>query len=240
MSDKPRSFGLPRPEVSVVIATHNYGRFLPDAIRSVQTQTHTDWECIIVDDASSDDTRDIVADFVRDDPRIRYARNARNLREAGSRNVGNAMARGEYIAILDADDWWHPDKLRIQLESIRRAPGTILCFTAKVEVFDDHEKTIYCEQSLIRDMGRGLRMENFITHSSVLVSREALAAVGGYDEGLPSAPDWDIWLRLMHRFAPAHFVYVDQPLINYRIHGSNISGDLDTMFRRSGSSCGGS
>ncbi len=240
MSDKPRSSLSPRPEVSVVIATHNYGRLLPEAIRSVQAQSHTDWECIIVDDASSDDTGDVVADFMRDDPRIRYTCNARNLREAGSRNVGNTMARGEYIAVLDADDWWHPDKLRIQLESIRRVPGAVLCFTAQVVIFDDHQKTSRCEQPLLRDMSRGLRMENFIPHSSVLVSREALASVGGYDEGLPSAPDWDIWLRLMHRFGAGAFVYVDQPLTNYRIHGSNISGDLDTMFARSGLSYGGS
>jgi len=220
-----------RPSVSVVIATHNYGRFLPDAIRSVQAQTFTDWECIIVDDASTDDTQEIVAGFMGTDPRIRYTRNATNLRHGGSRNRGSSMARGEFIAILDADDWWEPDKLESQLQAVRSVPGAALCFSGKKDVFPTGVTTRVLEAEWLRKLDRNLHLVNGVVHSSVLVSRTALQAVGGYDESLPAAEDWDLLLRIMHLYGVSSFVYVDRPLVYYRLHESNTIRNWEKMTR---------
>jgi len=215
----------PRPSISVVIATHNYGRFLPDAIRSVQAQTFTDWECIIVDDASTDDTPKIVAGFKGADQRIRYTRNATNLGPGSSRNRGISMASGEFIAVLDADDWWEPGKLESQLQAVHSVPGAVLCFTATEKVYPTRVQTFLCDSEWLRNMDRGLHLEDDIAHSSVLVCRTAMEAVGGYDEGLRMAEDWDLWLRIMYRYGASSFVHIDRPLVHYRIHESNVSRD---------------
>jgi glycosyltransferase involved in cell wall biosynthesis len=219
------------PKVSVVIASHNYGRFLPDALRSVQEQTFEDWECIVVDDASTDDTEAVAGRFVRGDSRIRYLRNPRNLGEAGSRNTGNRAARGEFISSLDADDWWHPDKLKRQLEAMQRVGGAVLAFGAAVMVTPGGEKLWEYTEGFVKHLDKGLHCECQIVHSSVLVRRDAVLAVGGYDEGLPTAPDWDIWLRILHRFGARSFVYAESPLVYYRFHGSNISSNWAKMIR---------
>jgi glycosyltransferase involved in cell wall biosynthesis len=218
--------------VSVIIATHNYGRFLPDAVRSVQAQSYKDWECVIVDDASTDLTEKVAAELIRADRRIRYIRNPRNLGEAGSRNVGNTAARGEFVASLDADDWWHPDKLRVQLDALRQSPGAVVSFASSVITSAEGEERLHCcSPSYLRRLDRGLHCENQLIHSSAVVRRTALHAVGGYDEQLPTAPDWDLWLRLLHQFGAGAFVVADAPLVYYRVHGSNISSNRAKMTR---------
>jgi len=223
-SDRP-------PVVSVVIASHNYAHYLPDAIHSVQAQSFQDWECIIVDDASIDNTPDVVAEFMREDPRIQYIRNPENLGEGGTRNLGNSMARGEFIAVLDADDWWDPEKLESQLGLIRRVPGAILCFTDKINVFSSTQRVKQCDPVWLRNIDRGLHLENEIVHSSVLVSRFAVEAVKGYDPSLPPAADWDLWLRLMHCYRPSSFVHVDKPLVSYRVHDNNMTANWRGLIR---------
>jgi len=223
-SDRP-------PTISVVIASYNYGHFLPHAIRSVQAQTLQDWECIIVDDASIDNTPEVVAEFMRKDPRIQYIRNAENVGEGRTRNLGNSMARGEFIAVLDADDWWDPEKLESQVDVMHRVPGAILCFTDKVNVSSSMRRMKSCDPDWLRNVARGLHLENEIVHSSVLVSRHAVEAVKGYDPSLPPAADWDLWLRLMHRFKQASFVHLHKPLVFYRVHENNMTANWRRLTR---------
>jgi teichuronic acid biosynthesis glycosyltransferase TuaG len=106
------------PLVSVIMPAYNAGRFLADAIVSVQAQTVTDWELFVIDDGSSDDSRQIAAEFARKDPRIRLVINEENLGVARSRNRGIGMSKGQYIAFLDSDDIWYPQKLQKQLEKM--------------------------------------------------------------------------------------------------------------------------
>ena len=227
MTETPASQPSPEyPLVSVVIATHNYAHFLPEAVRSVQAQTYSHWECIIVDDASTDNTPEIAAEFVRSDSRIHYLRNAQNKGEAGSRNVGNAEARGEYIAVLDADDWWMPDKLQRLIEALQKVKNGVLCFCA-VTTFDGKSQTEFApDADWLNTLGNSLRMDCAINHSSVLISRQAVEAVGGYDERLPFGVDWDLWLKLLSDFGEKAFVYVPESLVAYRWHASNMSHSI--------------
>jgi glycosyltransferase involved in cell wall biosynthesis len=218
------------PKVSVVICIYNHCAFIQNAVRSVQSQSYTDWECLIVDDASTDSTPEIVAQLVAEDNRIRYIRNKTNLGVGASRNIGNALATGEWIAVLDADDWWAPDKLRVQLEALQKVPGAVFCFSGHMSVSDTDKKVVLCPQTWVKELDLGLRMANLILHSSVVVSREAMSCAGGYDEKLLSAHDWDFYLRLLLRWGSRAFVYVDEPLTFYRVHGDSISSNWRRML----------
>ncbi|MBK9174780.1 MAG: glycosyltransferase family 2 protein [Flavobacteriales bacterium] len=116
------------PRVTIVIATFNYGRHLRTALDSVRAQTMLDWECIVVDDASTDDTQAILADASGTDPRIRCILNARNLGVSAARNLALAEARGTYIQFLDADDAIAPEKLARQAAFLyARDDAAIVC-----------------------------------------------------------------------------------------------------------------
>lgn len=219
------------PTVSVVIATHNYAAFLPQAIAGVRAQTVSDWECLIVDDGSTDETPEICARICAEDARFRYLRNDPNRGEAATRNRGNREARGTWIATLDADDWWHPNKLKKQLAAVQANPDAVLVFTAKVDLSEAGEQEVRCPAEWLRAPEFTLRQESLITHSSTLIRRDAWESVNGYDETLATAPDWDLWLRLLEKFGPETLVYVDDLLVYYRLHGSNISRNWSKMRR---------
>jgi glycosyltransferase involved in cell wall biosynthesis len=211
------------PQVSVVIASYNYAHFLPQALDSVLAQTLQDWECIVVDDCSTDNTAEVVAAYSARDPRFRYIRNEANKGEAGSRNVGNAAASGEFIAVLDADDWWHPEKLERQIEAMKRRPGAVLCFTDRVDVRgEEYQRHLVPEEWLV-NLDLQLRKDDRIPHASAIYLRRAVEIVGGYPEHLPFGVDWDLWLKLLHRYGEQSLVYVREGYLYYRIHESNMT-----------------
>ena len=216
----------------MVIAAHNYGAFLGQAVASVQAQTCADWECVIVDDASTDSTRSVAEDLAVADRRIRYVRNETNLGEARTRNLGATLTRGTFIAPLDADDWWHPEKLQRQLAAADDRPDAVLSFAAPILMPGNRAP---CAPGYFAawasDFESGLRRQNCVYHSSVLVRRFALEAVGGYDEGLPYGVDWDLWLRLLERFGGSRLRLIDEPLIYYRLHDGSMSRRWDIATR---------
>lgn len=212
------------PVVTVVISTYNYANYLPRALDSVQNQTFPRWECIVIDDASTDNTADIVAPYLKD-PRFRYLRNDVNSGVDISRNRANALANGKYIACLDGDDWWEADKLKLQLEAFAEHPEAAVCFTAVNSVADSGITVYRPEQWWLSDMNIGLKITNEINHSSSLVQRDAIQAEGGYNPLLPGCGDWNFFLKLMKTHGSKGFIYVDQPLTNYRWHTANLSHD---------------
>ena len=133
----------------------------------------------------------------------------------GAGTLGYPWPGEEFVAVLDADDWWDTEKLESQLGNIRREPGEILCFTDKISVSSSGKRSMSCDPAWLEHLDRGLRLENEIVHSTVLISHAALEAVNGYDPGFPQAEDWDLWLRLTHRFGPSSFVHLGKPLIFY-------------------------
>lgn len=215
--------------VSVILATHNYAHYLPDAIRSVQAQTYSDWECIIVDDASTDDTPQIAQALIAEDRRIRYIRNSQNLGVSRSRNAGHAAAKGRWIAVLDADDWWHPQKLTLQMNALAAQSESVFCFSDYIVVSSQGEKVVSLEQNWVNDLPRSLRAANRILHTSVVMLKDAVDVLGGYDPGLPSAHDWDLYLRMLDRYGVQSFVHVPRELAHYRIHDKSITHNLLQM-----------
>jgi glycosyltransferase involved in cell wall biosynthesis len=215
--------------VSVVIPTYNHARFLRQAIDSALGQTLPPREVIVIDDGSSDGTPDIVAEYGH---RIRAVRHT-NRGVAATRNAGAALATGELLAFLDADDVWRPRKLELQAERFRREPslGLVHC---GVEEIDAHGKVLRRQPDGLEGSKVAAEMLLFRGPtilgggSGVMISRAAFAAVDGFDARLSTSADWDLYYRLTTRF-PVGFVA--EPLLQYRLHGSNMHGNIRVMER---------
>ena len=216
------------PRVSVVIPTHNRSGFLRRAVRSVLGQTFQDFEIVIVDDASSDDTREVVASL--GDPRIRYFRHEHNRRIAGARNTGVSNSTGEYIAFLDDDDEWRRDKLEKQVDMLdTSAPtvGAVYAAFARVDVASG--EVVNISQVVKRGhILHDLCSRNWVgTASTVCVRRRCFEEVGLFDESVAFGEEYDMWIRIAHRF---DFRYIDEVLVGYGLHARRLSRNFDVMM----------
>ena len=210
------------PEVSVVIPTYNRAGFLRSAIRSVLNQTFQDFEIIVVDDGSTDySAKEVVSEFR--DPRIRYIRHEVNRGGSAARNTGIKASKGKYIAFLDDDDEWLPEKLQRQLEVLYSSPERVGgVYTGFLLVNRESGKLIsrripYKSGNLYGELVSG----NCIgTTSTLLLKRECFDKVGLFDENLLSSQDYDMWIRISREF---FFECLSEPLVRYYVHGRRIT-----------------
>ncbi len=220
------------PRVSVCIPAYNSAALVGDAVRSVLAQDFADYELLVVDNASSDATGDVIRGFA--DPRVRYSRNDRNLGFAGNLNRCLELAAGDSVAFLCADDFWLPGALRRLVEALEADGRTLLAHAGHRIVSADGatlETRVYPWPALAEGaVFRGKLLDwniRGICLSSVLFRREAAVRLGGFDESLKFCPDLAFWLRLSAR---GPFAYVAEPLAAYRIHAGNLTWD----FQRDG------
>ena len=203
------------PEVSVIIPTYNSAALIGDAIRSVLTQTYPNFEIIVVDDGSTDETAAVVQ--VIGDPRIRYIWQS-NQGLAGARNTGIHTATGRYVAFLDADDLFLPKKLAQQVQALDSQPETGL--VAGGYLFVDKAGKPLAERRNWRHRPHlDLRTWLYgcpVIVNAVLVRREWLVQVGGFDPTLHRVEDRDLWLRLAYR--GCHMAWTPHVVCAYRIH----------------------
>ena len=192
--------GKSYPIVSVVIPTYNRANVVGRAIRSVQAQTFEDWKLIVVDDASTDNTEEVVSSFA--DSRVRYYRHQANRGGSVARNTGIQRARGEYIAFLDSDDEWLPNKLEKQVQVFENSkPTTGLVFTGMVHLFCDSQR-VSIPPKHRGDLTRNLLIRNVVGSSSTsIVRKNVFDQVGGFDERLPARQDIDMWLRISKQYS---------------------------------------
>ena len=209
------------PTVSVVIASHNYGHFLAESVESVLSQTWRDLELIVVDDGSTDATRQVIGGFAHD-TRLRYVWQERRG-QAAAFNRGLAMARGRYLALHAADDVWLPHKLARQVEVLESRPevGLVYTNTTVVDARGEFQHFHFRGGRVAPAVGwvlPTLVQRNFVPAPSVLLRREVLDVVGRHDESLEVCEDWDLWLRVAKE---VQFGYIDEPLVRIRRHGGN-------------------
>lgn len=211
MSLEEETTGSKTPTISVVIPTYNRASCLPRSIRSVLAQTYQDFEIIVVDDASADDTESVVAAF--DDPRIRYVRHERNLGGSAARNTGIKAARGSLIAFQDSDDEWLSEKLEKQIRFVNsQTVGEKIVYCSYIRTNDGSvaifpEAHIRVKQGLILP---ALLKGNFVGTPTLIVPRTCFEKVGYFDERLGRLQDWELVIRLATEF---EFVFVDEPLV---------------------------
>ena len=186
------------PRVSVIMAVYNGGRYLREAIDSVVSQDSRDFEFVIVDDCSTDDTPAIVASY--GDPRIVCIRNEQNAGQTPSLNRALRAARGEYVARIDADDAYRPGKLAKQVAYLDAHPDVAVCGTAAVK-FDGEGRDFGVFTPPVRpeDVDFTIHYRVPVCHVSVMMRRDAVLACGGYDERYRYAADFALWSALLKR-----------------------------------------
>ncbi len=215
------------PAVSIVIPTYNRAVHLPLAIRSVLGQSFYPFELIIVDDGSMDETGEVVRSF--GDPRIRYLEHPGNRGGGAARNTGIGIARGRYIAFLDSDDEWVPDKLERQMEVFERLDDAFVLVHGGFRYRYDDGSTANVEPSGARgNLSPGMLRENCIpATSTVMVRTPVVRELGGFDERLPSCQDWDLWIRMSEKGSAE---YVGGILGTVTRHEASITGDLGAVL----------
>ena len=223
-----------RPLVSVVVPTYNYGRFIGETLESLRAQTYAEWECIAVDDGSTDDTEDVVARAAERDPRVRYLRQPNQL-QAVAKNTGIKEARGRYLQFLDADDLLEPRKLERQVEFLEANPAADIVYGGAryfhTERPDERLYGMFGEQVpwMPELSGAGKTMVlplvrmNIMAVNAALVRREVLDDVGGFDPALPPVEDWEFWLRCALKGKRFEFRDFEGTLALVRAHAASTS-----------------
>lgn len=207
------------PLVSVVIATYNMGKYLPDAVKSVLNQQWLNLELIVIDDGSEDETPKIISGF-NSDSRLYYVR-TENQGQPKAKNLGLAKSKGEFIAFCDADDLWHPEKLKIQMPSFA-SPGIGVVYS-EVSYIDEFGKKVQKPRPYDRHSGKitnELAIKNFIPFGTAVIRRACLDQNGNFDESLPMGIDWDLWLRYSLNW---EFHYVPESTYIYRLWPGQMS-----------------
>ncbi len=207
------------PEVSVIIPTYNRRDLLREAIASVLAQTYQEFELIVVDDGSTDDTREIVREF----PQARYVFQA-NRGVSAARNHGVALSRGRFLAFLDSDDVWQPRKLETQVGFFATHPEAHICQTEEVWLRNGVRVNPQNKHRKPRGdiFAQSLHL-CLVSPSAVMLRRELFERTCGFDESLPACEDYDLWLRI----AVTEPVFlIDTPLVLRR------GGHADQLSRR--------
>lgn len=204
-------------KVSVIIPTHNRAEYLCAAIASVLNQTFKDIEIIVADDGSTDHTREVVRSFK--DKRIKYIANKRNLGPSATRNYAILESKGEYIAFLDDDDEWVPEKLQKQVELLDICPPDI-CGVYSDRLIIDRLSNKIISEGLQSNRVRGnllsqLTIRNQINTCTVLLRKRCLDKVGLFDETISYMEDRDLWIRLSLNW---DFEYINEPLTRTYVH----------------------
>jgi glycosyltransferase involved in cell wall biosynthesis len=219
------------PEVSIIITAYNFGHLIAETLSSVFSQVFRDFEVIVVDDASTDNTQEVLAGFASE--RLRCITHSVRRWQSASRNEAIRAARGKCIAFVDADDLWLPNKLQLQVDFLESHPSVGLVY-CDIESFDHATG-----QSLGRisdsvrlpsgDVLASLLISNFIMSPTPVVRRKVFDEVGFWGEAIQKCEDWDLWLRIAARYEVG---LVPMVLARRRVHPNAISmvEDLNEFY----------
>ncbi len=217
------------PLVSIIVPTYNRAHLLGRAINSVLCQTFKDWELIIIDDNSNDNTIDIINNFLNKGQKIIYIKLDKNSGGASlPRNVGINIAKGDYIAFLDSDDEWLPEKLEKQVNLFLKLEKDVgIVYTGAF--FIDQNKNIRIKRAI----DKGFIYEKELSYnpvgspSRVMVRSECFKNCGLFDDSLLCAEDWDMWIRISKNYKVE---YIDIPLVNYIESSDSISINFNKLI----------
>lgn len=212
---------MEQPTVTALIPTYNSARYICETVESVLAQTYPIHEIIVVDDGSTDHTEEVLAPYAG---RIRYVRQA-NAGAPTARNTGLALATGRWVALLDSDDLWVPNKTQLQIECALRNPSCGAIYS-DMKTFDSTgiiEESVKVSRNLILPSGRifsQLFAETLFQTSSLMIRKSCFDQTGSFDTTLRMGEDYEFFLRLARHY---EFGYVDQPLVLYRQHPKQLT-----------------
>lgn len=216
--------------ISVIIPAYNVEKYIAKNLDSVMGQTYKNLEIIVVNDGSTDSTREIVEEYVKKDSRILLI-NQENRKLAGARNTGLRIAKGEYICIFDSDDLMVPEKIEKQVAYLQQYPQCDFVYSNVYHFIDGNDEVYYFP---IANIGAGgssykslLEYGNYINPNAVLFKRSVYDDNGGFDERMASAEDWDYWLTISR--AGTRISFMEDFLTLYRIRKDSLTRDSATM-----------
>jgi glycosyltransferase involved in cell wall biosynthesis len=221
---------MPPPLVSIILPTYNRAHLLKRSIQSILNQTYKNFELIIVNDGSTDNTREVVENF--HDRRIYYVEHEKRRGANAARNTGIKLAKGEYIAFQDDDDIWLPRKLEMQIEVFQNSPQNVgVVYTGCLRIDCERGRAFRLpsikEKRVEGYIHSNLLKKNFITTTTAVVKRECFQHSGLFDENLPRLQEWDLWIRISKHYS---FKYINLPLVISYIFRENISRNLDALI----------
>lgn len=229
------------PLISVIVPCYNYGHFLGDALDSVLAQTYENWECIVVDDGSNDNTKAVVTQYEEKDSRIRYIYQ-RNQGLAASRDLGISLSRGTYLQFLDADDQIEPRKLEFQLSVLEDNVDIDIVY-GSVRFFEtesmeepptpQNSNSNWRSTPLSGSGGailRSLIQQNPMVVNAPLIRSKAAKAVGNFDGDVKGIEDWDYWIRCAAKGHHFQYCYAEQTDALVRFHPDSMSRDNRLML----------
>jgi glycosyltransferase involved in cell wall biosynthesis len=230
-----------KPLVSVIVPSYNYGHYIGATCESLQAQTLASWECLVIDDGSTDDTAEVVERFIKADPRIKFFRQ-QNRRQAAARNLGLAQMSGKYVQFLDADDLIEQEKLEQQVAYLENHPdvdilyGSVRYFRSEAPgerlftMWGDDKPWMPELSGSGKHLLTTLVQQNIMVVNSPLIRREVIDRVGLFDEELPPAEDWDYWIRCAAAGMTFQFEDLPGTLALVRWHPKSSSGDRRRMY----------
>ena len=224
------------PEISVVIPAYNAAAYLPETIGSVMAQSLQNWELLVIDDGSTDDTAAVVSQMAEQDSRIVLISQP-NGGVSSARNLGAQKARSELVAFLDADDRWHSDKLKVHVDFMRSHPTVAVSFARVAFIDADGTPT----GKLTNNIADRLKPQDFfysnptVTTSNMVVRQSIFLAAGGFDPSMQYTEDMDLLLRIAEQHVQqteeqqGAIAAIDQVLVEYRLHTTGLSSTLMKM-----------
>ncbi|NUO08048.1 MAG: glycosyltransferase [Candidatus Brocadia sp.] len=216
------------PLVSVVLPTYNCANFLPESIGSILLQTYHSYEIIVIDDGSTDNTNEVLNPFMQ---RIKYIKLEQNKGLPIARNTGIRSAQGKYIAFIDADDLWLPEKLQTDMECFNGHPDVGMVYSQHMNI---DEKGHVLSGGPLKRLPSGnifiqlFSQQNFVISSSVVARKEVFETTGLFDEQLFNCQDWDMWLRIAFYFKVAG---INKTLVKYRHNPRSVSKNRNNVLR---------
>lgn len=219
------------PKISVIIPAYNCAQYISETVESVLAQTYQDYEIIIVDDGSTDNTKDVLSKYVEAYPNKVIYIYQQNAGEGGARNRGLKESVRDYVAFLDSDDIWLPTKLEKQMALVDSLKGEDIVVFGDQYQFNDSGAILLKSMFKILKPYNGfvyekLLYENFLTTNMILTKRDFFNKVGYFKEGMKYCADFEMWLRLAKHYK---FYYVEDLVAGYRIHSAQVSGNIHKM-----------
>ena len=195
------------PKVSVIVPTYNRADRLEETLRSIISQTYKDFELIVVDDGSTDNTSKVMQSF----PGAQYLAMEKNSGVSKARNLGLACAKGQFICFLDSDDLWDEKKLQIQVNWMENNTDSQVCYTDEIWIRNGvRVNPMNRHRKYTGDIFRHCLALCIVSPSSVMLRAELFDEIGNFDESLPVCEDYDLWLRIAAKY---EFHFIEAPLI---------------------------
>lgn len=218
-----------KPAVSIILPTYNRADLILRSINSVLAQTAKDFELIIIDDGSTDNSENIIRNIM--DPRLRYIKLGKNLGGSAARNTGIRTAKADFIAFQDSDDEWLPEKLEKQIKILRDTSSNLGVVYSGFWRLENGKKTYLPSPDTSYKHGHILNQllyGNFITTQAALVRKCCFEKVGLFDESLPRLQDWELFLRIAKYY---EFKYINEPLVLAYFSRISITSDPHAYFK---------